>query len=306
MRLDRLQATWNPILVMTVKALGKWICAMKGSSPYIGRVSQNLRHMPKLVDLQKGSGESWTIQFVVVLASCPTRFYFVFVLPSGTFGRPIKIVWSGHCSMKVANANCDGSSKDLVCPKNVMFIYVWWVDQSDGLVKDLHVVVMFDWSKLARTSCMPWSLCVLGWNREAPSYKMQTFLSRYRHENARWSRRILWWNTEGNFSIFQNSLMGKCFLCWDLLWSRICCAAHYSGSAAPPAVKSASVTSFMVHLYWSAAEPMSTATFGSIRLGIFQMNGLPSVQQFNFSSFLNLNHGPIMGFPTEPQDCFQA
>ncbi|CAK9042286.1 Uncharacterized protein SCF082_LOCUS24342 [Durusdinium trenchii] len=31
-----------------------------------------------------------------------------------------------------------------------------------------------------------------------------------------------------------------------------------SGPAAPPAVKAASVTNFLIHLYWSAAEPMST------------------------------------------------
>lgn len=31
------------------------------------------------------------------------------------------------------------------------------------------------------------------------------------------------------------------------------------GPAAPPAVKSASVTNFLIHLYWTAAEPMSTA-----------------------------------------------
>lgn len=35
-----------------------------------------------------------------------------------------------------------------------------------------------------------------------------------------------------------------------------------SGPAAPPAVKSASVTNFLVHLYWTAAEPMSTACLG--------------------------------------------
>ena len=36
----------------------------------------------------------------------------------------------------------------------------------------------------------------------------------------------------------------------------------YSGPSAHPAVKSASVTNFLIHLYWSAAEPMPTGSLG--------------------------------------------
>lgn len=35
--------------------------------------------------------------------------------------------------------------------------------------------------------------------------------------------------------------------------------SHSSGSSAPAAIKSASVTGFLLHLYWTAAEPMATA-----------------------------------------------
>lgn len=160
--------------------------------------------MRKPVVRPRGWGESWTIQFVDVLARYLSSVYFVSALLSGTFWRRIKTVCSGHCSMKVASANFDGPSKDRwfpqVCLLTVCLVSwsKWW------LHKRYFLLWQVGWSKLAiprvtliadgRTSCVPWSLRILGWNRKAPSYKMQAFLSGYRHENSSWSRRMLWWN----------------------------------------------------------------------------------------------------------------
>ena len=55
------------------------------------------------------------------------------------------------------------------------------------------------------------------------------------------------------------------------LWLRkftSCIIGRCSGSSAPPSVQSASVTGFLIHLYWSAAEPMSTANLGTVCLYI--------------------------------------
>ena len=70
-----------------------------------------------------------------------------------------------------------------------------------------------------------------------------------------------------------------------------------SGPSARPSVMSASVTSFMVHLYWSAAEPMSTAQLGS-----------KSYNQ-KYWIFVNQIHWELFSIKCAPKtfkDCFQC
>ena len=53
------------------------------------------------------------------------------------------------------------------------------------------------------------------------------------------------------------------FLCYVMFFYAILpLIPFYSGPSAHPAVKSASVTNFLIHLYWSAAEPMPTGSLG--------------------------------------------
>ena len=65
-------------------------------------------------------------------------------------------------------------------------------------------------------------------------------------------------------------------------------------------MKSASVTNFLLHLYWTAAEPMSTAFLGSARE---KGEVLCFMESFKYMSFKMMDTGalsskdPIKGCP---------
>ena len=62
-----------------------------------------------------------------------------------------------------------------------------------------------------------------------------------------------------------------------------------SGPAAPPAEKAASVTSFLIHLYWSAAESMPTECLWSNKVGVQDYNYILSCKfLYSISLLINL------------------